>query len=66
LILALDTDVLVSWAMAGSPRHGAARRLFEAEVRGRSGSLALTTFNPDDFAIFGFLDLVSAADEPSS
>lgn len=41
MILALDTDVLVSWAMTGSPRHGAARRLFEAEVRG-GGSLALT------------------------
>lgn len=42
MILALDTNVLVSWAMAGSSRHEAARRLFEAEVRGRGGSLALT------------------------
>ena len=150
MILALDTDVLVSWAMAGSPRHEAARRLLEAEVRGRGGSLGLTpqvvheflhvttdprrfenplsmkdalrlarqfwdaeevirlypapevlprtlelmeslrlgrkrildtalaatldcagvrrlaTFNPDDFAVFGFLDLVSSADGLSS
>lgn len=150
MILAIDTDVLVSWAMAGSPRHEAARRLFAAEVRGRGGSLALTpqvvhellhvatdprrfenplsmkdalrlahqlwdseavirlfpapevlprtlelmetlrlgrkrildtalaatlecagvrrlaTFNPGDFSIFGFLDLVSASDESPS
>lgn len=43
MILALDTDVLVAWAMAGSPRHGIARRLFETEVRERGGSLALTS-----------------------
>lgn len=42
MILALDTDVLVSWAMTGSPRHEAARRLFDSEVRGRGGVLALT------------------------
>ena len=150
MILAIDTDVLVSWAMAGSPRHAAARHLFTAEVRERGGALALVpqvvhellhvttdprrfenplsmrdavrlvrqlwdseevirifpapevlprtlelmdtlrlgrkrildtalaatlecagirrlaTFNPDDFSIFGFLDLVSAPDgEPS-
>jgi predicted nucleic acid-binding protein len=42
LILALDTDVLVAWAMAGTPRHAAARRLFETEIRERGGSVALT------------------------
>lgn len=42
MILAIDTDVLVSWAMAGSPRHKVARRLFEVAVRGGGGSLALT------------------------
>lgn len=42
MILALDTDVLVAWAMAGSSRHSAARRLLEDEVRKRGGSLALT------------------------
>jgi predicted nucleic acid-binding protein len=41
LTLALDTD-LVSWAMAGSPRHEVSRLLLSAEVRGRGGSLALT------------------------
>lgn len=30
--LALDTDVLVSWAMTGAPRHSAARRLVRSEV----------------------------------
>lgn len=30
--LALDTDVLVSWAMSGAPRHAAARSLVLAEV----------------------------------
>lgn len=41
-MLALDTDVLVAWAMAGSPRHEWARGLFAAEVQGQGGSLALT------------------------
>jgi predicted nucleic acid-binding protein len=30
--LALDTDVLVSWAMTGAPRHAAARRLVRSEI----------------------------------
>lgn len=42
MILAVDTDVLVAWAMAGSPRHNTARQLLEDEVRSRGGSLALT------------------------
>lgn len=43
MILAIDTDVLVAWAMTGSPRHVTARRLLDHEVRGRGGSLALTS-----------------------
>lgn len=42
MILGLDTDVLVSWVMTGSPRHSDARHLIEVEVRERGGSLALT------------------------
>jgi predicted nucleic acid-binding protein len=41
LILAVDTDVLVSWAMAGSPRHAEARRLLDAELRRNGNSLAI-------------------------
>ncbi|HVT58171.1 MAG TPA: PIN domain-containing protein [Thermoanaerobaculia bacterium] len=40
-MLGVDTDVLVSWAMAGAPRHDRARRLLEAEVRERGGALAI-------------------------
>lgn len=32
MTLALDTDVLVSWAMTGAPRHTAARRLVRSEI----------------------------------
>jgi predicted nucleic acid-binding protein len=40
--LALDTDVLVHWAMTGMPRHVAARELVRAEISaGRSVALAL-------------------------
>ena len=42
MILAVDTDVLVHWAMAGAPRHRAVRRLFRQEVEKRSGALGLT------------------------
>lgn len=42
MILGVDTDVLIAWAMAGAPRHGAVRRLFEVEIRERGGRLALT------------------------
>jgi predicted nucleic acid-binding protein len=41
-MLALDTDVLVAWAMDGSPRNEWARRLFAREVQELGGSLALT------------------------
>jgi predicted nucleic acid-binding protein len=33
VILALDTDVLVSWAMDGAPKHRVVRRFLEREVR---------------------------------
>ncbi|MFQ5743211.1 MAG: type II toxin-antitoxin system VapC family toxin [Acidobacteriota bacterium] len=42
MTLGLDTDVLVSWAMAGSPHHHAARKLLESELSIRGASLALT------------------------
>ncbi len=38
MTLALDTDVLVNWTMAGTPHHAAARRLVETEI-GRSGGM---------------------------
>lgn len=40
--LALDTDVLVSWAMSGAPRHSAARFLVGSEISaGRPVAIAL-------------------------
>lgn len=42
MILGIDTDVLVAWTMAGSPRHGVVRQVIESEVRERSGLLGLT------------------------
>jgi predicted nucleic acid-binding protein len=40
--LAVDTDVLVNWAMSGAPRHVAARELVRAEISaGRSVAIAL-------------------------
>ena len=42
MILAVDTDVLVHWAMEGAPRHRAVRRLFRQEVERRGGTLGLT------------------------
>lgn len=41
MILALDTDVLVSWAMEGAPKHRIVRRFIEEEVRDRGGQLGL-------------------------
>ena len=40
--LGIDTDVLVSWAMAGAPHHDAARQLLETEIADAHGSIALT------------------------
>jgi predicted nucleic acid-binding protein len=42
MILGLDTDVLVSWTMAGAPHHAAARRLLEHEIRRGDSWLGLT------------------------
>jgi predicted nucleic acid-binding protein len=42
VILGLDTDVLVSWMMAGSLRHAAVRELIQREVRNEEGLLGLT------------------------
>jgi predicted nucleic acid-binding protein len=41
VILALDTDVLVSWVMAGAPRHRAAVQLVDIEARQRDAGLAI-------------------------
>lgn len=40
-ILAVDTDVLVSWAVAGADRHAEARRLLEREIAWRGQRLGL-------------------------
>jgi predicted nucleic acid-binding protein len=42
VILGVDTDVLVSWFMAGSPRHAAARELIQREIRDKDGLLGVT------------------------
>jgi predicted nucleic acid-binding protein len=42
VILGVDTDVLVCWAMAGSPRHEAVRQLLEREVREKGRLLGVT------------------------
>jgi predicted nucleic acid-binding protein len=42
VILGIDTDVLVSWAMAGSSRHAAVRQFIDREIRERGGRLGLT------------------------
>ena len=42
MTLALDTDVLVHWAMRGAPFHAAARKLVESEVRRRRGMIGIT------------------------
>jgi len=43
MILGVDTDVLVNWAMEGAPRHRASRRLLEKELGRPAGRLGLTT-----------------------
>jgi predicted nucleic acid-binding protein len=42
VILGIDTDVLVSWTMAGSSRHGAVRKIIEYEAHERGSLLGLT------------------------
>jgi predicted nucleic acid-binding protein len=41
MTLALDTDVLVSWAMTGAPRHQAVRALVARELRGPDSTIGL-------------------------
>jgi predicted nucleic acid-binding protein len=49
VILGIDTDVLVSWIVIGSPRHADAYRFIETEVRERGVSLALTPLVVHEF-----------------
>lgn len=42
MILGVDTDVLVAWAMAGTARHLTARRLLEEAAQAYGGWLGLT------------------------
>lgn len=42
MILGIDTDVLVHWAMEGASQHRAVRRFFETEIRERKSQLGLT------------------------
>lgn len=42
MILGIDTDVLVSWTMAGSSRHAVVRQFIEREVRERGSLLGVT------------------------
>jgi predicted nucleic acid-binding protein len=39
--LALDSDVVVSWIMAGSPRHAVVRAAVKGELRRPGGAIAL-------------------------
>jgi predicted nucleic acid-binding protein len=41
VILALDTDVVISWLMAGSSRHAVVRSAVEGELRRSGGAVAL-------------------------
>jgi predicted nucleic acid-binding protein len=42
VILAVDADLLVRWAMAGAPRHAQVRALLERDLRDGEGRLGLT------------------------
>ena len=42
MIIGIDTDVLVHWAMEGATHHRAVRRFVETEVSRRDGRLGLT------------------------
>ena len=42
MIIGIDTDVLVHWAMQGAPRHRAVRRFVEVEVSKQDSRLGLT------------------------
>lgn len=41
MTLALDSDVVVSWIMAGSPRHAVVRAAVKGELRRPGGAIAL-------------------------
>ncbi|MDA2925086.1 PIN domain-containing protein [Acidobacteria bacterium AH-259-L09] len=56
MIVGIDTDVLVHWAMDGARHHRVVRRFFEAEVRERSSQLGLTSQ-----VIFEFLHVCTDA-----
>jgi predicted nucleic acid-binding protein len=49
VILGIDTDVLVSWLVIGSPRHAEAKKFLETEVGDRGVSLALTPLVVHEF-----------------
>lgn len=42
MILGIDTDILVTWVMRGTPLHTAVRRFFQHEIHDRDGLLGLT------------------------
>ena len=42
MILGIDTDILVTWVMKGTPLHTAVRRFFQHEIHERGGVLGLT------------------------
>ena len=43
MIVGIDTDVLVHWAMDGAPHHGVVRAFFERQVLDRGRRLGLTS-----------------------
>jgi predicted nucleic acid-binding protein len=49
VILGIDTNVLVSWIVVGSPHHSVAYDLIKTEVRERGSSLALTPLAVHEF-----------------
>jgi predicted nucleic acid-binding protein len=49
LTLALDTDVLVGWAMTGAPHHRQVRILVEGELAARRGRVGLVPRVVEEF-----------------
>ena len=49
MILGIDTNVLVSWIVVGSPQHSVAYDLIKTEVGERGSSLALTPLVVHEF-----------------
>lgn len=56
MTLAIDTDVLVSWAMHGAPHHRAARDFVRCEIESRD-----TAFGFTSQVLFEFLHVVTDA-----